>query len=405
MGLIRVKRLVIDEKGASVLKNGQFWCYANNVLSAQGNPKSGDVVKLVREDGSFIAYAFYSAENHIRARVLSLNPEETIDDAFFRARIQKAVSFRYSIMKENFSNCRLVYGESDGLPGWVLDRYNDVLVSQISSAGIERRREFLFEEVKKILKEYGEKITCVYERNEIAARLKEGLPRYKDYYGESERKESTVISENGVLMNVDFVHGQKTGYFLDQKENRRIVRSYAKDRRVLDTFTHTGGFAINCAYAGAKEVTAVDLSPVALIQARKNAELNHLENRIRFVKADVLEYLDQLEKGMFDLIILDPPAFTKSKRTVEHAYQGYKRINLRAMELLPDGGILATCSCSRYMETELFEKMLEEASAEAGVKLIPLSVTYQNPDHPVLPEIRSTEYLKFLVFRVEKQKD
>ncbi|MBQ4374350.1 MAG: class I SAM-dependent rRNA methyltransferase, partial [Erysipelotrichales bacterium] len=203
------------------------------------------------------------------------------------------------------------------------------------------------------------------------------------------------------LMNVDFVHGQKTGYFLDQKENRRIVRSYAKERRVLDTFTHTGGFAINCAYAGAKEVTAVDLSPVALKQARKNAELNHLENRIRFVKADVLEYLDQLEKGMFDLIILDPPAFTKSKRTVEHAYEGYKRINSRALELLPEGGILATCSCSRYMETNLFEKMLEESSKETGRILETLSVSYQNADHPIVSANASTEYLKFFVFRVK----
>ncbi|MBQ4374920.1 MAG: class I SAM-dependent rRNA methyltransferase [Erysipelotrichales bacterium] len=399
------KKLIIDETGARYLMSGQVWCYANNVLEVQGNPENGDITALCTKGGNLIGYGFYSAVNHIRARILSRNAQTVPDAGFFRERIKKAVAYRKTIMGENFSNCRLIFGESDGLPGWVVDRYNDVLVSQISTAGIEKRKEELYGFLVELLKETGEESFCIYERNEIVARAKEGLPSYKGFYNDAVHAENTVILENGIYMNVDFVHGQKTGYFLDQKTNRLITRNYAKGKRVLDAFTHTGGFAMNCAYGGAASVVAADLSKTALEQAKQNARLNHLENVITFVQTDVLRYLDDCKPDTFDMIILDPPAFTKSRRTVDHAYQGYKRINLRAMELLPDGGILATCSCSRYMETELFEKMLEEASAEAGVKLIPLSVTYQNPDHPVLPEIRSTEYLKFLVFRVEKQKD
>ena len=398
-----MKTVIIDETGEKFLRGGQVWLYSNNVLRVDPETETGDTVAVRNETGDFIAYGFYAPEHHIRVRVLTADEKEIPDVSFFRGRLEKAIRFRHERMKENFSNCRLVFGESDGLPGLVMDRYNDVLVTQISSAGMERIKDMIYKTAEEILAGLGEVIRAVYERNEVAVRSRDSLPLYKGFYSGENHPTETVIIENGIKIYVDFEHGQKTGYFLDQKSNRKLLRNYAKGKKVLDTFTHTGGFALNCAYGGASFVTAVDLSKIALSQAKRNAVLNGLDAKIEFVQADVPEYLDHVQPGEYDMIILDPPAFTKSRRTVNHAYNGYKRINKRAMEILPEGGILATCSCSRYMETGLFETMIQESAEETGKSLKTLSVTFQNEDHPILPELKNTEYLKFFVFEVHSK--
>ena len=240
----------------------------------------------------------------------------------------------------------------------------------------------------------------IYERNDIRVRAKEGLPLEKGYWKQMKLPTTTIIDENGLKLHVDVENGQKTGYFLDQKANRVLLREMAHGKRVMDCFSHTGGFALNAAYGNASQVVAVDVSQTALDQAYANAKLNHLENRISFVKADVFKYLDTCKEGQFDIIVLDPPAFTKSRRTIDHAYSGYKRINKQAMMLLGRGGYLITCSCSRFMEIENFEKMLRESAQEAGVTLKQVSVTQQNHDHPILWTMEETSYLKFYIFQI-----
>lgn len=282
------------------------------------------------------------------------------------------------------------------MPGLTIDRYNSVLVSQITCFGLEKNKAVLYQALLHVLREEG--IEAIYERNDVKSREKEGLSLYKGfYYGEADTVQ--VIHENGLKLNVDIENGQKTGYFLDQKSNRVLVRHLAKGKTVLDCFTHTGGFALNAALGEAKHVTAVDVSNTALEEGRANAKLNGLEN-VSFVQADVFDYLDTLKHHQFDFIILDPPAFTKSRRTVMKAYNGYKRINMQAMHVLRDGGYLATCSCSRYMECDLFEKMLREAAQEVGVTLKQISVTQQNADHPILWNMEESSYLKFYIFQI-----
>jgi 23S rRNA (cytosine1962-C5)-methyltransferase len=335
----------------------------------------------------------------VAVRILTRNEADTIDRAFFEKRIHDAVSFRRVVERDNMTCARMIFSEADLLPGLIADRYNDILVTQISCTGFEKRKDMIYELLKEEFAQEEIPVRYIYERNDIAPRLKEGLEQYQGFHGK-EGIAKTVISENGLKLNVDIENGQKTGYFLDQKSNRVLIRSLSKGLRVLDCFTHTGGFALNAALGGAKEVTAVDVSQTALDQGLENAKLNHLEGRMKFVQADVFEYLDEIQPDQFDLIILDPPAFTKSRKTVMKAYNGYKRINRRAMEVLKGGGYLATCSCSRYMETDLFEKMLKEAAAEAGVILRQVSVTQQNADHPILWIMDETSYLKFYIFQI-----
>ena len=392
--------VVISDQGREFLEKGQMWMYRNNLLTCDGNIEDGAVVRILSEAGDFVAAGFYSACSHIAVRILSRNEHEHIDRSFFEKRLKAAFEFRKTTNPDNLSNCRLVFSEADFLPGLIVDLYNDILVTQISCAGFEQRREMIYGLLKNVLAEEGIEIHAVYERNDIAAREKEGLAQYKGFFEPTDLKPQTVISENGLKLNVDIENGQKTGYFLDQKSNRVLIRNMARGKKVLDCFTHTGGFALNAAFGEASHVSAVDVSETALKQAYENACLNHLENRMSFIQADVFEYLDELKSGEFDLIILDPPAFTKSRRTVMKAYNGYKRINKRAMQLLANGGYLATCSCSRYMETSLFEQMLKEAAAEAGVMLKQVSVTQQNSDHPILWRNEETSYLKFYIFQI-----
>ncbi|MCF0115708.1 MAG: class I SAM-dependent rRNA methyltransferase [Erysipelotrichaceae bacterium] len=388
------KQVVINKIGEGFLLKGQNWMYRNNLVMMDEDIVNGEEVDVVGEEGNYIGNGFVSLQSHVVVRLYS-RKKEVLDEAFFRKKIISAYKFRKSVEKDNLSNCRLIFGEADGLGGLTVDRYNEVLVTQISSYGIEIRKEMIY----KLLLEIIEGSKTIYERNDIAIRSKEGLAQYKGFYGDAVATK-TVINENGLLLNVDIENGQKTGYFLDQKSNRVIVRHLAKDKKVCDCFSHTGGFALNAALGGAIKVASVDVSKTALDQGYANAKLNGLEDKIEFVQADVFDYLDELKPDEFDMIILDPPAFTKSRRTVDHAYNGYKRINKRAMDLLRDEGYLVTCSCSRYMETDLFEKMLREAASEVGVTLKQVSVTQQNSDHPILWTMEETSYLKFFVFQV-----
>ncbi len=392
-------KVVISREGEGWLKKGQRWMYRNNLVSVDDGLETGDYVQIVNEADEFIGSGFYSNASHIVVRILSTNEEDVFDRAFYEKRIRNAWDYRKIVEKDNLTNCRVIYGDGDLLGGLTVDRYNDVLVSQITSYGIEKHKKMLYEILLSVLRNDGQKIKGIYERNDVKAREKEGLELYKGPWNGAELNTDQIINENGLLLHVDIENGQKTGYFLDQKSNRYLVRKLSRGLRVLDCFTHTGGFALNAGLGGAKESVGVDVSYPALEEARSNAKLNSLDN-VRFVKADVFDYLFTIQPGDYDLIILDPPAFTKSRKTIDHAYSGYKRINQQAMELLKNNGYLVTCSCSRYMETALFEQMLKEAAEEAGVYLKQISVTQQNADHPILWTMQETSYLKFFVFQI-----
>jgi len=391
---------VISGIGAQYLDQGQMWMYRNNLVRADEKAEDGGIVRVVTEDGRYLGTGFYSDCSHVAVRLLTTDPSEQIDEDFFRRRIQFACDYRKTVEADNLTNCRLIFGEADRLGGLTADRYGSVLVCQISCSGMERRKEMIYRLLLETLTADGQEISGIYERNDLKMREKEGLPQYKGYWHGEDLPTDIIICENGIQMHVDIENGQKTGYFLDQKSNRVLLRRIAHGRRVLDCFSHTGGFALNAAYGDAAAVTAVDVSETALKEGLENAKLNHLEDRISFVQADVFEYLDTLAPGQFDIIVLDPPAFTKSRRTIDHAYSGYRRINERAMKLLQGGGYLVTCSCSRFMEIDNFEKMLRESAREAGVLLRQVSVTQQNHDHPILWTMAETSYLKFYIFQI-----
>lgn len=392
--------VIISEEGASWLEKGQMWMYKNNVVSIDDDAENGAIVNIMTEKGNYLGTGFLSRISHITVRILSKNPDEVFDREFFKHRIQFAYDFRKTLEKDNITNCRLIFGEADELPGLTVDRYNDILVAQISTYGMEQIKDMLYEILLEVLSEDGQDVKGIYERNDVKIRTKEGLPLEKGYWRNADLPTQTIINENGLQIHVDVENGQKTGYFLDQKSNRVLLRNMAYGKKVLDCFTHTGGFALNAAYGNALHVDAVDVSQTALDQAYENAKLNHLEERMSFIKADVFDFLETCEPGKYDIIILDPPAFTKSRRTIDHAYQGYKKINKQAMKLLGRGGYLITCSCSRFMETANFEKMLRESAKETGVTLKQVSVTQQNHDHPILWTMEETSYLKFYIFQI-----
>lgn len=391
-------KVVISDTGKDFLSLGQLWMYRNNLVTADKTAIDGDLADIYTQNGEYLSTGFFSAVSHVVVRILTRNQNEIIDRSFWQQRLALAYHYRQTVESDNLTDCRLIFGEADGFPGLTVDRYNDILVVQISNAGIEKRKELLYELLEEFLRQQGQPITAIYQRNDLAIRTKEGLPLYKGFWKDFEGPTNTVINENGIQMKIDFENGQKTGYFLDQKTNRLLIRRIANGKRVLDCFTHTGGFALNAAYGKAASVTAVDLSETALTQAAENAKLNQL--KVQWVCADVFDYLAQCQKGQFDLIILDPPAFTKSRQTVDHAYNGYKRLNETAMALLEKGGYLVTCSCSRYMETAAFEQMLRQAALETKVVLRQVSVTQQNADHPILWTMSETSYLKFYIFQL-----
>lgn len=393
-------KVIISKEGEQWLDKGQMWMYRNNLESMDEDIENGALVDIETRQGRYLGTGFLSKNSHITVRILSKDLNDTFDRKFFKQRIQFAYQFRKTLEADNITNCRLIFGEADQLPGLTVDRYNDILVTQISSYGLEMIKDMIYELLLEVLSEDGQDVKGIYERNDIKVRSKEGLPLEKGYWKNTQLPTKTVINENGLKLNVDVENGQKTGYFLDQKSNRVLLRNMSHGKRVLDCFSHTGGFALNAAFGNASEVVAVDVSQTALDQGYANAKLNHLENKITFVKDDVFDYLDKCEEGRFDIIVLDPPAFTKSRRTIDHAYNGYKKINMKAMKLLGRGGYLITCSCSRFMETDNFEKMLRESAHEVGVTLKQVSVTQQNHDHPILWTMEETSYLKFYIFQI-----
>lgn len=396
--------VTVSAKAERSLRSGHPWVYADEIRSTQGELTAGGITDVFTLKGSWLGAGIYSAASKIAVRVLTDNANETFSDAFFERRVKYALEYRCTAMGADFNACRLIFGEADGLPGVTVDRFEDVLVTQILSYGMEVRKDILYRALVTQLAELGVGIRGVYERSESPLRAKEGLEPCSGWYEGLPHSGGTgvVISENGVKYTVDFENGQKTGFFLDQKYNRLAVARLAPGKRVLDCFTHTGSFALNCALAGAEHVTAVDVSESAVSLARENARLNGLDGRMDFLAADVFDLLPKLleERAHYDIVILDPPAFTKSRRTVRSAERGYKEINYRAMRLLPRGGYLATASCSHFMENELFVKMLHSAARDANVKLREVEVRKQAPDHPILWNVPETEYLKFYIFQI-----
>ena len=400
-------RVVITAKGTRWVEQGHPWIYEGEVIRQEGDCENGGLVDAVSEKGKYLGTGFLSEKSKIRVRLLSRNANDRFDAAFWQRRLQYAWDYRKTVMGDQTSCCRIIFGEADGFPGLTVDRFSDLLVTQTLSIGMERAKDMIFPALVKLLREDGEVIRGVFERNDVAIRELEGMAQNKGWYalpGETPPESPmTEICENGVYYSVDVENGQKTGFFLDQKYNRLAVAKLAKGKRVLDCFTHTGSFALNAAKGGAEHVTAVDVSASAIGMARQNALRNGLEDRMDFVTADVFDLLPELAaKGgkPYDFIILDPPAFTKSRKTVDSAQRGYKEINLRALKLLPRGGYFATASCSHFMPSELFVKMLKAAALDAGVELRQIEARQQAPDHPILWNVPETDYLKFYIFQV-----
>jgi len=397
-------RFTITAKGSRWVGQGHPWIYAAEVISEEGECENGALADAVSEKGKYLGTGFVSSESKIRLRLISRNANDSFDAAFWKRRVKYAWDYRKTVMGDDVSCCRVIFGEADGFPGLTVDRFSDILVTQTLSVGIERIKAMLFPIILEVLREDGQEIKGIFERNDVAIRALEGMEQNKGWFeieGEAV-PESTVteICENGVYYSVDVENGQKTGFFLDQKYNRLAVAKLAKGKKVLDCFTHTGSFALNAALGGASHVTAVDVSASAIEMAKKNAERNGLSDRMDFMAADVFELLPQMRKGEYDFIILDPPAFTKSRKTVKNAERGYKEINLRALQLLPRGGYFATASCSHFMPSELFVKMLKSAALDAGVELRQIEARQQSPDHPILWNVPETDYLKFYIFQV-----
>lgn len=397
-------RVVVTAKGTRWVDGGHPWIYAAEIVSCPEDVENGALVDAVSEKGKYLGTGFLSRKSKIRVRLVSRNANDSFNAAFWRRRIQYAWDYRKTVMGEDVSACRVIFGEADGFPGLTVDRFSNILVAQILSVGMERIKDTVFTELLSVLRADGQQIDGIFERNDVAIRELEGMEQYKGWYGDKHPDSAiTEICENGVYYSVDVENGQKTGFFLDQKYNRRAVAKIAKGRRVLDCFTHTGSFALNAALGGAEHVTAVDVSESAVEMARANAVRNGLEDKMDFVAADVFELLPKLEAAggkPYDLIILDPPAFTKSRKTVGNAQRGYKEINLRALRLLPRGGYFATASCSHFMPSRLFVEMLRSAAHDAGVELKQIEARQQAPDHPILWNVPETDYLKFYIFQV-----
>lgn len=395
--------VVISKKAEAAARAGHPWVYAEEISERRGELRQGCITDVFSQKGAWLGAGFYSETSKIGVRILSDNANESFGPEFFERRVKYALEYRRAVM-DDLGCCRLIFGEADALPGLTVDKFSDILVAQVLSYGTDSVKDVIYRALCEQLEAMGEHVSGIYERNEAALRDLEGLPRYKGWYEGLPHGESTVteICENGVRYAVDVENGQKTGFFLDQKLNRLAVAKLARGRRVLDCFTHTGSFALNAALHGAEHVTAVDVSESAVEMARRNAVLNGLEDRMDFLAADVFELLPRLceERAKYDLVILDPPAFTKSRRTIRSAERGYREINYRAMRLLPRGGYLATCSCSHFMESENFEYMLKNAAKDANVRLREVEVRKQAPDHPILWNVPETSYLKFYVFQI-----
>ncbi len=397
----------VTPKAERSLRAGHPWVYGEEITAVEGGYRNGDMVDVVSSKGRYLGTGWVNDHSKIRVRILSRNANDTFDEAFFRRRVRYALDYRKTVMgPADYRCCRLIFGEADQFPGLTVDRFENVLVTQTLSLGMEQRKEWVFRALVEGLREDGAEIAALYERNDVAIRELEGLRQNKGFYPLEGLRDDldghVIITENGLRYDVDYIEGQKTGFFLDQKYNRQAAARLAQGRRVLDCFTHTGAFALNAAAAGAAHVTAVDVSQFALELAAENGRRNGLTN-LDFLCADVFDLLTRMareKKCDYDYIILDPPAFTKSRATADRAYHGYKEINLKAMRLLPRGGYLATCSCSHFMSDEMFRRMLREAAQDAGVTLRQIEARQQAPDHPILPGVPETDYLKFYLLQV-----
>lgn len=396
--------IVTLKKGEGrTLKAGGMWVFDNEIESITGRFENGRMVTVHDFDGYPMGKGFINQNSKIRVRLMTRNVHQEIDHEFLRERVRTAWEYRKKTV--DTGSCRVIFGEADFLPGLVIDKFSDVLVVESLALGIDRLKLEIVDLLKEELAKDGMIIRGVYERSDAKVRLNEGMERTKGFLSE-EFDTDVEIEENGVKYLVDVKDGQKTGFFLDQKYNRLAIQKLCKDARVLDCFTHTGSFALNAAVAGAREVTGVDASELAVAQATKNAELNGVQDRAKFICRDVFELLPELEKQgeKYDVVILDPPAFTKSRNSVKNAIKGYREINLRGMKLVKDGGFLATCSCSHFMTYELFTETIGQAARNVHKRLRQVEFRTQAPDHPILWAADESYYLKFYIFQVVDEK-
>ena len=396
--------IVTLKKGEGrTLKSGGMWVYDNEIDSILGSFEDGDIITVHDFDGYFMGYGFINTNSKITIRVLSRRKENFITEEFIEQRVRNAWEYRKQTVDTGC--CRVIFGEADFLPGIVIDKFSDVLVVESLALGIDKLKPVILEALTKVLAEDGVQIRGIYERSDAKVRLNEGMERFKGFIGEPFDTKVEII-ENGVKYMVDVEDGQKTGFFLDQKNNRASIHRISKGKKVLDCFTHTGSFALNAGIAGASGVLGVDASELAVAQARENAALNGLSDTVKFECADVFELLPKLEEQgeRFDVVILDPPAFTKSRNSIKNAVKGYREINIRGMKLVKDGGFLATCSCSHFMDPELFAKTIKEAARGAHKRLRQVDFGTQAPDHPILWAAEESYYLKFYVFQVVDEK-
>ncbi|MDO5381754.1 MAG: class I SAM-dependent rRNA methyltransferase [Eubacteriales bacterium] len=384
------------------LKAGGMWVYDNEIDSYSQGITDGCLVEVHDFDDYFMGIGFINRTSKITVRMLSRH-EKNVDEKFIEDRVRAAVDYRYNTV--DMSACRLIFGEADFLPGIVVDKYSDILVVESLALGIDRLKSLIIDKLKMVLKEYGIDIRGVYERSDAKVRKLEGMERFKGFIGD-EFDTNVEIVENGVHYMIDVVNGQKTGFFLDQKYNRLAMQRICKNKRVLDCFTHMGTFALNAGIAGAKEVLGLDISEYAVSQAESNAKLNHLEDRVKFKCANVLDELPKLNEAgeKYDVVILDPPAFTKSREATKNAIKGYREINMKGLKLVKDGGYLASCSCSHFMTQELLEKTIKEAAKAVHKRLRQVEFRTQSPDHPILWAAEESYYLKFFIFQVVDEK-
>lgn len=401
-------KLYVTRKGELAAKSGHPWVFGEEVTRVEGEYKTGDIVDVYSAKGRYLGTGFANDISKIRVRILSDNANDRFDDAFWQRRVKYALDYRRTVMgPKDFACCRLIFGDADQMPGLTVDRYNDVLVAQTLCYGMDQVKPIIFKALVDELAAMGVTVRGIYERNDVKVRELDGMEQYKGWYQAdflpTPGSVLTTIDENGIYYDVDVENGQKTGFFLDQKYNRRAVGKIAAGRHVLDCFTHTGAFALNAAKGGAASVVAVDISQEAVDMTNENIQRNGLGHIVTAKQANVFDLLTELaetKRHDYDFIILDPPAFTKSGHTVHNAMRGYKEINLKAMKLLPRGGYLATCSCSHFMRDDLFRRMLREAAKDAGVHLRQIEGRQQSPDHPILWNVPETDYLKFYLFQV-----
>ena len=396
--------IVTLKKGEGrTIKAGGAWIFDNEIDTITGRFKNGEVVTVHDFDGYPMGKGFINQNSKIRIRMMTRKPDQEIDESFLKMRVKNAWEYRKTTV--DTSSCRIIFGEADFLPGLVIDKYEDVLVVECLALGMEQFKETIVNFLKDILAEDGIKIRGVYERSDANERTKEGLSKVKGFIGDAFDTNVEIV-ENGVHYMVDVANGQKTGFFLDQKYNRLAMQRICKGKKVLDCFTHMGTFALNAGIAGAADVTGLDISEYAVSQAEANARLNHLENTVHFRQANVLDELPKLAQAgeKYDVVILDPPAFTKSREATKNAIKGYREINMKGLKLVKDGGYLATCSCSHFMTQDLLAKTVKEAAKATHKRLRQVEFRTQAPDHPILWAANESYYLKFFIFQVVDEK-